>query len=191
MVTDMFNRYACQEREREGRVLTTRNSLSQSCSKKCIPPSYAEGELTKGESVCLDRCVAKFFDINVKVPSSFILRGLSQPTEAHTLDERMLTSWRAVGIGANAEHAGTSARRGWCRWFRRFRWLKRLLDYRGRTRDCNTIYSTIGQKRTGVATGAEDKSVVNDICTLCNYLEHTIIRSCLVATIHQRNMIEL
>ncbi len=58
-------------------------------------------------------------------------------------------------------------------------------------RDCNTIYSTIVQKRTGVATGAGDESVVNDICTLCNYLEHTIIRSCLVATLHQRNAIEL
>jgi import inner membrane translocase subunit TIM10 len=81
MVTDMFNRYACQESEREGRVLTIANSLSQSCSKKCIPPSYAEGELTKGESVCLDRCVSKFFDINVKVPSSFLLRGPSQLPE--------------------------------------------------------------------------------------------------------------
>jgi len=49
MVSDMFNR------------------LTQSCAKKCIPPEYREGELNKGESVCLDRCVSKFFEVNMKV----------------------------------------------------------------------------------------------------------------------------
>jgi mitochondrial import inner membrane translocase subunit TIM10 len=41
--------------------------LNQSCTKKCIPADYREGDLNKGESVCLDRCVAKFFEVNVKV----------------------------------------------------------------------------------------------------------------------------
>ncbi|PGH14198.1 mitochondrial import inner membrane translocase subunit tim10 [Helicocarpus griseus UAMH5409] len=49
MVTDMMSR------------------LSSACMKKCIPPDYREGDLNKGESVCLDRCVAKFFDVNMKV----------------------------------------------------------------------------------------------------------------------------
>jgi len=49
MVSDMFNR------------------LTQSCTKKCIPPDYREADLNKGESVCLDRCVSKFFEVNVKV----------------------------------------------------------------------------------------------------------------------------
>jgi len=49
MVTDMFNR------------------LSNSCTKKCIPTDYREGELNKGEGVCLDRCVSKFFEVNIKV----------------------------------------------------------------------------------------------------------------------------
>ncbi|KAL2218785.1 mitochondrial import inner membrane translocase subunit tim10 [Thermoascus aurantiacus ATCC 26904] len=49
MVSDMFNR------------------LTESCTKKCIPPDYREGDLNKGESVCLDRCVAKFFEVNIKV----------------------------------------------------------------------------------------------------------------------------
>jgi import inner membrane translocase subunit TIM10 len=44
-----------------------RASLSESCSKKCIPADYREGDLNKGESVCLDRCVSKFFDVNIKV----------------------------------------------------------------------------------------------------------------------------
>jgi import inner membrane translocase subunit TIM10 len=52
MVTDMFNR------------------LSNSCTKKCIPMDYKEGELNKGESVCLDRCVSKFFEVNIKVSTS-------------------------------------------------------------------------------------------------------------------------
>ncbi|KKK23544.1 hypothetical protein P175DRAFT_0430608 [Aspergillus ochraceoroseus IBT 24754] len=49
MISDMFNR------------------LTESCTKKCIPADYREGELNKGESVCLDRCVAKFFEVNIKV----------------------------------------------------------------------------------------------------------------------------
>ncbi|MCJ1372653.1 protein transporter tim10 [Loxospora ochrophaea] len=49
MVSDMFNR------------------LNQSCTKKCIPPEYREADLNKGESVCLDRCVSKFFEVNMKV----------------------------------------------------------------------------------------------------------------------------
>ncbi|KAJ5679137.1 Mitochondrial import inner membrane translocase subunit tim10 [Penicillium macrosclerotiorum] len=54
----------------EGHVFTdakARTSLTESCSKKCIPTDYREGDLNKGESVCLDRCVSKFFDVNIKV----------------------------------------------------------------------------------------------------------------------------
>ncbi|TFY72624.1 hypothetical protein EVG20_g366 [Dentipellis fragilis] len=49
MVTDVFNR------------------LVSACHNKCISTRYAEGDLTKGESVCIDRCVAKFFEANKKV----------------------------------------------------------------------------------------------------------------------------
>lgn len=49
MISDMFNR------------------LVQSCTKKCIPTDYRESDLNKGESVCLDRCVSKMFEVNVKV----------------------------------------------------------------------------------------------------------------------------
>lgn len=49
MVTDMFNK------------------LQKICMKKCIPRLYREGELNKGESVCIDRCSAKFFDVQLKV----------------------------------------------------------------------------------------------------------------------------
>jgi len=49
MVSDMFNR------------------LVSSCSKKCLSVDYREPELNKGEGVCLDRCVSKFFEVNLKV----------------------------------------------------------------------------------------------------------------------------
>jgi len=49
MITDMFNK------------------LQQSCLKKCIPKTYLEGEINKGEGVCIDRCTAKFFDVQLKV----------------------------------------------------------------------------------------------------------------------------
>ena len=43
------------------------SSLTGSCTKKCIPTDYRESDLNKGESVCLDRCVSKFFEVNIKV----------------------------------------------------------------------------------------------------------------------------
>ena len=49
------------------RVSLTNPSLTQSCLQKCIPADYREADLNKGESVCIDRCVAKFFEVSVKV----------------------------------------------------------------------------------------------------------------------------
>ena len=36
--------------------------LANACHAKCLPPQYREGELNKGETVCLDRCATKFFE---------------------------------------------------------------------------------------------------------------------------------
>jgi import inner membrane translocase subunit TIM10 len=49
MVSDMFNR------------------LVDSCHQKCIKEKYNESELNKSESLCLDRCVEKYFEVNTKV----------------------------------------------------------------------------------------------------------------------------
>lgn len=43
------------------------NRMIDSCHTKCISTRYAEPDLNKGESVCVDRCVAKFFEVNKKV----------------------------------------------------------------------------------------------------------------------------
>ncbi|KAI9340351.1 Tim10/DDP family zinc finger protein [Pilaira anomala] len=49
MVTDLFNR------------------ITESCHQKCISKEYTTGDLNQGEAVCIDRCVAKFLDVNSKV----------------------------------------------------------------------------------------------------------------------------
>ncbi|GAA5879627.1 hypothetical protein JCM3774_004290 [Rhodotorula dairenensis] len=41
--------------------------IVSSCHAKCISTRYAEAELNKGESVCVDRCVGKYFAVNEKV----------------------------------------------------------------------------------------------------------------------------
>lgn len=48
------------------------NRLVSSCWTKCIQPQanshrFAEGDLLKGEAVCIDRCSAKFFEVNKAV----------------------------------------------------------------------------------------------------------------------------
>jgi hypothetical protein len=42
-------------------------SIQSSCYSKCINKKFYEGELTTGESVCLDRCVSKFFAAHQKM----------------------------------------------------------------------------------------------------------------------------
>ena len=69
MVSDMYNRCVayCLSVRRQHPLTIIINSLVSTCTKKCIPPQYREADLNKGESVCLDRCVSKFFETNVKV----------------------------------------------------------------------------------------------------------------------------
>ncbi|KAL8278628.1 hypothetical protein RQP46_008920 [Phenoliferia psychrophenolica] len=43
------------------------NRIVSSCHAKCISTRYAEPEINKGEGVCIDRCVAKYFSANEKV----------------------------------------------------------------------------------------------------------------------------
>jgi hypothetical protein len=50
--------------------------LTKACLKKCVPSDYREGELNKGEGVCIDRCSAKFFDVQMKI--SEILQAEAQ-----------------------------------------------------------------------------------------------------------------
>jgi import inner membrane translocase subunit TIM10 len=42
-------------------------SLVAACHTKCIIQKYPDQELTKGESVCLDRCAMKYFSVTKKI----------------------------------------------------------------------------------------------------------------------------
>ncbi|EPB66597.1 TM2 domain protein [Ancylostoma ceylanicum] len=54
--------------------------MTTACQEKCISNTFKEGELTKGEAVCLDRCVAKYLDVHEKLGKR--LTTMSQNDEA-------------------------------------------------------------------------------------------------------------
>ncbi|RCK59400.1 Mitochondrial import inner membrane translocase subunit TIM12 [Candida viswanathii] len=45
----------------------TFNKLLARCEAKCLVHEYGEGELTKGELECIDRCVLKYVKANVVI----------------------------------------------------------------------------------------------------------------------------
>ncbi|KAM0284254.1 hypothetical protein ACHAQH_002044 [Verticillium albo-atrum] len=62
--------------ESEMRLLADmHNRLTKACQMKCLPDNR-EAELNKGESVCLDRCAAKFFEAHMK--ASEVMQAESQ-----------------------------------------------------------------------------------------------------------------
>jgi len=63
------------------------NRLMMVCHEKCISAKYHEADISKGEAVCLDRCVAKFLDIHDRVG-----RKLTQLT---VQDEEMMKRMQA------------------------------------------------------------------------------------------------
>lgn len=62
--------------------------LSKSCQKKCIPPKYIEADLTKGESICLDRCVAKFLEVHDRVGKKLTQMYLQDEAVAKQIQEQ-------------------------------------------------------------------------------------------------------
>ncbi|KAJ1505785.1 protein transporter tim10 [Coelomomyces lativittatus] len=51
------------------------NIILKRCHSKCISEKYHESELTKGESLCIDRCVSKYFEVSLKVGKKLAERG--------------------------------------------------------------------------------------------------------------------
>lgn len=43
------------------------NSIVDSCQEKCIKLGEGQGDLSQQDSLCIDNCVAKFFETNSKV----------------------------------------------------------------------------------------------------------------------------
>lgn len=60
-------------------ILSLYFRMSTTCQKKCIPPKYKDSDLTKGETVCIDRCVAKYMEIHDRIGKK--LTSLSQQDE--------------------------------------------------------------------------------------------------------------
>lgn len=49
----------------------TFNKLLKKCSEKCLVHHYGEGELSKGETECIDRCIVKYLKANYIVGDKF------------------------------------------------------------------------------------------------------------------------
>jgi len=63
--------------------------LTVACQKKCISPKYKEGDLTKGESVCLDRCVAKYLEIHDRIGKKLTAMSMQ--------DEKLMSQLQGQG----------------------------------------------------------------------------------------------
>ncbi|KAK0747760.1 Tim10/DDP family zinc finger-domain-containing protein [Apiosordaria backusii] len=54
--------------ENEIKVMTEMQTrMAKICSQKCLDRTYREGELSKGEASCLDRCSVKFFEAHTTI----------------------------------------------------------------------------------------------------------------------------
>ncbi|XP_038654775.1 mitochondrial import inner membrane translocase subunit Tim10 [Scyliorhinus canicula] len=64
--------------------------MTHACHRKCVPPHYKEAELSKGESVCLDRCVAKYLDIHERMGKKL--------TDLSMQDEELMKRMQQGGV---------------------------------------------------------------------------------------------
>ncbi|RWS19989.1 mitochondrial import inner membrane translocase subunit Tim10-like protein [Leptotrombidium deliense] len=65
------------------------NRMTSSCHKKCVPPKYREGELTKGESVCIDRCVSKYLDVHERIGKKLTAISMQDEEAAKKFQEQL------------------------------------------------------------------------------------------------------
>ncbi|XP_058874879.1 mitochondrial import inner membrane translocase subunit Tim10-A isoform X2 [Acipenser ruthenus] len=65
--------------------------MTGACHRKCVPPHYKEAELSKGEAVCLDRCVSKYLDVHERMGRKL--------TELSVQDEELMKSMQQQGAG--------------------------------------------------------------------------------------------
>ena len=66
--------------------------MSAACQKKCVPPKYKEAELSKGEAVCLDRCVAKYLEIHDRIGKKLTSITMADQEAAQKLQAAQLAS---------------------------------------------------------------------------------------------------
>lgn len=63
--------------------------MSTACQKKCVPPKYKDNELSKGEAVCLDRCVAKYMDIHDRVGKKLTAMSVQDEETVKKIQKQM------------------------------------------------------------------------------------------------------
>lgn len=62
-------------------MCTSFNTMLYSCLEKCIPhDEYGEGDLNKGETCCIDRCISKIHYSNRLMGGYLQTRGVSPET---------------------------------------------------------------------------------------------------------------
>ena len=80
-VTDFFNRMVSLVVH--SRLLCQNaKQTSRSCYAKCISQRFAEGDLNKGENVCIDRCVSKYNEVQKKIGEKLQARGAANAASA-------------------------------------------------------------------------------------------------------------
>lgn len=52
--------------------------MTTACHKKCVKPKYKDSELSKGESICIDRCVAKYMEVHDRIGKQLTSMTLQQ-----------------------------------------------------------------------------------------------------------------
>ncbi|CAN8000485.1 hypothetical protein HPB47_020103 [Ixodes persulcatus] len=68
------------------------NRMTAACQKKCIPTKYKEPDLSKGESVCLDRCVAKYLDIHERIGKKLTTLSMQDEELMKKMQEQQATA---------------------------------------------------------------------------------------------------
>lgn len=63
--------------------------MTSACQQKCISTRYKEGELTKGEAVCLDRCVAKYLDVHEKLGKRLTTMSQQDEKQLQQMQQQM------------------------------------------------------------------------------------------------------
>jgi len=64
------------------------NRMTSACHKKCIPPKYRDPDLSKGESVCIDRCVAKYLDVHERIGKKLTTISMADEEAMKKLQEQ-------------------------------------------------------------------------------------------------------
>jgi len=72
------------------------NRMTRACQRKCIPKKYKDSELSKGESVCVDRCVAKYLDVHEKIGKKLTTLSKQDEETAKKLQEQQDAALKAA-----------------------------------------------------------------------------------------------